>query len=428
MASHETQSANLVMLTDNPQAYQTFAKLLTNFDFNINSQRVENIDALGVIHAKTPIDLLAYWYTEDSQVASRLLTFLRSVPQPPVTLLISQSLSAQNYIEAAKLGASDVINAKLLAQFPFVVQRELINLKIRRRLDDTVRRLEELSIVNESELKAPVDVVGMNEMVPIIDEALKNDEFELLFQPIIAVEDDGCDNYEIFLRIKHQGEYILPGEFLPVAEQYGLIASIDRWVVKHAVRRFKAEEQVKKIKNRNERKLRFFVNLSGHSLVDQVVLNNIIREIYRAKLSPRSFVIEIDKNTILSRLETVKALNRNIKKLQLEFAIDVYEASDNALNYLQHLKLDYIKLSQKTVAALNEDDSKRDEVKEIVRKAKANNIRVIASQVENASLLPTLYELGVHYLQGYAIAEPDTRLDYSMVNTTLEHTMTFNIG
>ena len=91
-------------------------------------------------------------------------------------------------------------------------------------------------------------------------------------------------------------------------------------------------------------------------------------------------------------------------------------------------KLDYIKLSQKTVAALNEDDSKRDEVKEIVRKAKANNIRVIASQVENASLLPILYELGVQYLQGYAIAEPDTRLDYSMVNTTLEHTMTFNIG
>ena len=119
-------------------------------------------------------------------------------------------------------------------------------------------------------------------------------------------------------------------------------------------------------------------------------------------------------------MQNTKSFNQNIKKLQLEFAIDHYESSDNTLNYLKHISLDYVKVNNTVTKDLDKDPKKCQALKEIIIKARENNIKVIASQVEHADVLPMLYELGVDYIQGYLIAEPSTRLEHPNLGDTIE--------
>jgi EAL domain-containing protein (putative c-di-GMP-specific phosphodiesterase class I) len=380
---------------------------------------LENLDTLPALQTAKRLDLLVYLHQRNPVDDKRLVQILKKMDDPPALILIADHLTPQDYILASRLGACEVVNAAMPAQFTFVIRREFAALEARRRLNEAVRQMRENQIVDETHLEPAAETGGMGEMVEVIDDALKNNRLELLFQPIMAVEDDGHDNFEIFLRIKQGDDFIMPEDFLPTAEQFGLMPAIDRWVVKNAIRRFKAEEQVKMIKKQTQRGLRFFLNISGHSLVDEVIMSNIILEIASAKLNPGNFVIEVDKNTILSRLQKTKSLNQNVKKLKLEFAIDFFEESDISLNYIKHLELDYLKLSRNVVTDIHKNPDKKNAIREIVKKARENNIRVVATQVENAEVLPSLYELGVDYIQGYVIAEPGPRLSAAILDTTI---------
>ena len=143
-------------------------------------------------------------------------------------------------------------------------------------------------------------------------------------------------------------------------------------------------------------------------------------EIVKAKFDPGTFVIEVDKKTVLSRLQKAKSLNQNIKKLKLEFAIDHYEASDNSLNYLKHISLDYIKVNKSVIQDIDKMPEKKEALRQIVAKARENNLKVVASQVEHAEVLPILYELEVDYIQGFVIAEPSKRLEHPNLDDTIE--------
>lgn len=413
-------TAKLVFTGDDKQGCTSFMDMLSDTGFAVDHHVLENLDTLPALQTAKRLDLLIYLHQRNPVDEKRLVQILKKMDDPPALILIADKLTPQDYIQASRLGACEVVNAAMPAQFTFVIRREFAALEARRRLNEAVRHMRENQIVDETNLEPPAEVSGgMGEMVEIIDDALKNNKLELLFQPIMAVEDDGHDNFEIFLRIKQGDDFIMPDAFLPTAEQFGLMPAIDRWVVKNAIRRFKAEEQVKLIKKQTQRGLRFFLNISGHSLVDEVIMSNIILEITSAKLNPGNFVIEVDKNTILSRLQKTKSLNQNVKKLKLEFAIDFFEESDISLNYIKHLELDYLKLSRNVVTDIHKNPEKKDAVRQIVAKARENSIRVVATQVENAEVLPSLYELGVDYIQGYVIAEPGPRLSAAILDATI---------
>lgn len=155
-------------------------------------------------------------------------------------------------------------------------------------------------------------------------------------------------------------------------------------------------------------KLRFFINLSLHTLVDAVAVDEIVQHIADAELPAGSFVIEVDKNTILSRLQKAKSLNRDIKRLQLQFAMDHYDIDDISLNYLEHLELDYIKLTRTLVHDIDRAPHRRKQTEAIVERAHQAGSRVIASQIEHARELAIMYERGVDCFQGYVIAQPAT--------------------
>jgi EAL domain-containing protein (putative c-di-GMP-specific phosphodiesterase class I) len=416
----EKETAHVIFITDRKDDYEKLSAMLKDFEFDIEIYVCASVKDLKSYHADKGCELLVYWHKTAAVEEKEIVTFMKAVSaDPPGLVLVAAGISPADYVQVAALQAADIVNSEVPAQFPFVIKREIKNVRTKRKLRKVVRKLEDETVADITEYELSEEGEDLAPMVSTIDQALKSNRLELLFQPILAVQPDGYDNYEIFLRIRNNDDYVMPKNFLPVAEQYGLMPAIDRWVVKNSIVRFKAEQQVRQIKKQG-RPLRFFVNISGHSLVDEVIMGGIITEIVSAKLDPGGFVLEVNKNTILSRLQKVKSLNQNIKKLKLQFAIDHYEESDIALDYLRHIDLDYIKLNKEIMDGVQGDKQKREAIREIVKKARSSNIKVIASQVEDAAVLPLLYEVGVDYIQGYLIAEPGTRLERAVIDASLD--------
>lgn len=420
---NENQSVNILFLIDKQSECDRIANLLGDLEFEIEWHWADSLKTLREYQDRNPCDLLLYWHQRKLVDESELTGYLDLIEDDPALILVADQTGPRDFIHASQLNAVDVINAGILAQFAFVVRREVASIYTRRKLEQAIEEITGERILDESTLDTHVEIASMSEVVEVIDDALKNNKFELLFQPIVAVQNDGYENYEIFLRIRHKGDFLKPADFIPTAEKYDLMPSIDEWVVNNAIKRFKAEEEVRKIRKLDEMPLRFFINISPYSLEKEDVMKKIISDVIFAKLSPGRFVFEVDKNAVLNRLKQVKLLNQSVKKLNLEFALDHYEQKDNKLNYLKHIALDYLKVDGEILNLVHKEPAKAEAVREIVQKARENNIKVIASQVENADALPVLYGLGVDYTQGFLIGEPGTRLEYQGFDTTITATV-----
>ena len=188
------------------------------------------------------------------------------------------------------------------------------------------------------------------------------------------------------------------------------MTAIDCWVVEHAIAKLNQEEDKRLEKAKRSRvlprKVRFFINISGHSLVDKTVLSKLIKTMVAAKASPERIVLDVDERTVLSRLATARLLNRNIKKLKLEFALNHYTEEDNLLNYLKYMSIDYVKLKSDLIEDVEQDTRKQKAVNLIVARAQSNGIKTMACTVESMATMSYLYQIGLDYLQGYAIADP----------------------
>lgn len=359
-------------------------------------------------------DLIIFRRDSTAPGSTTLARFRESLDDPPALLLLTNTAEPADYLQAGQMQADHVVDLDMPAQLEFTVRRAFEHVRLRRRYEQVRHELEQQHVIEDSAYDEPREGEPIPALATTIDEALTNERLELLFQPILSVKDDGYENHEIFLRITGDDGYLMPGEFLPIAERYGLMPSIDRWVVEHAITSFKEEQQRLENTDRSSSP-RFFINISSHSLVDPVVIEEITNMIARAELPPGSIVIGVDRNTIISRLHNSKELNNQIKELQLQFAMDHFDIRDNSLNYLNHVQLDYIKLDQALVRGIHATPQQQDNVRAIVDKAHHHDIRVIASQVEQARELAVLYDLGVDYIQGHLIAEPSNRLEHDVV-------------
>lgn len=367
-----------------------------------------DLEELRTNHAKFGADLIAFRFESAEDDATGADRFRKTLDDSPGLILLTEGATPEDYLRAGKASADNLTDLDMPAQFDFTLRKELEHTHLRRLYREARARLEEERVIDDSEFSEPGDSDSLPPMVEAIDHALENDRMELLFQPILSVADAGHENHEVFLRIQGNDGYLMPGDFLPVAERYGLMPAIDRWVVERAIARF-AKEQDRREHNGGGR-LRFFLNISLHSLVDPVAIREIVGNIRKAGLPAGSFVIELDKNTILSRLKMSKALNRHIKDMKLQFAMDHYDIDDNSLNYLKHVRLDFIKLNQSLIRDVHTHPERRDHVREIVSRVHESGIQVVASQVEKASELAMLYDAGVDHVQGYLIAEPSSEL------------------
>jgi diguanylate cyclase (GGDEF)-like protein/PAS domain S-box-containing protein len=227
--------------------------------------------------------------------------------------------------------------------------------------------------------------------------------FELFYQPIVAIgkNSDEREHFELLLRLRDEnGARVAPAEFIPAAERYNVMPSIDRWVVRQALDRV-----VHRVSS-GVKPYTVAVNLSGTSLNDERFLEYLIAELSARDLAPGAMCFEITETAAIANLGNAVYFMRELKSRGCHFALDDFGSGLSSFMYLKTLPVDYLKIDGQFIENVTRDPVNRSMVEAISQVGKAMGIQTIAERVESAEVLAELGRLGVGYAQGFHIAKP----------------------
>jgi diguanylate cyclase (GGDEF)-like protein/PAS domain S-box-containing protein len=234
-----------------------------------------------------------------------------------------------------------------------------------------------------------------------ITQALAEDHFELLAQPIQPLRGDDPTQYELLLRMRDgHGDLIPPGTFLYIAERLGLIGEIDRWVVAHAIDLL-AEHRA------GGRDLRFEVNLSGNSIGDPELLELIERSLRETGVPPDRLIFEITETAAVANIARAARFAERLSELGCHFALDDFGAGFGSFYYLKHLPFDYLKIDGEYVRHCAGNETDRILISAVVQIARGMGKHTIAEFVGDQETVEVLTRLGVDYGQGYFLGRPE---------------------
>jgi EAL domain-containing protein (putative c-di-GMP-specific phosphodiesterase class I) len=216
----------------------------------------------------------------------------------------------------------------------------------------------------------------------------------LYSQPIVSLT-GGRPTEELLLRmIGRDGEIIQPGSFLPVAEKFGLIIEIDRWVVTEAIR----------IAASSQRAIE--VNLSAKSIGTSDLLPLIEHQIREHGADPANLVFEITETALMRDLTAGQAFAHGLAEIGCGVALDDFGTGYGSFTYLKTLPITYLKIDIEFVRDLVTNQANRHVVKAIVSLAKAFGLRTIAEGIEDEETLTLLRAEGVDFGQGFHLGRP----------------------
>ena len=227
--------------------------------------------------------------------------------------------------------------------------------------------------------------------------ALAEERFVLLAQPIADLRTGALAHHELLLRMLDDGEQILPDAFLPIAEQFGLMAEIDRWV---------ATTAIAKLAEHAHRDLVFEVNLSGSSLGSPELLEAIRDALLQGGVAPGRLIFEITETEAVTNLEEAHAFAIQLAALGCRFALDDFGVGFGSFAYVKHLPFDFLKIDGEFVRHSATSDADRVILESLIHAARGLGKRTIAEYVEDEETETLLRELGVDFVQGYRIGPP----------------------
>jgi diguanylate cyclase (GGDEF)-like protein len=223
------------------------------------------------------------------------------------------------------------------------------------------------------------------------------------FQPLVDLEALEVVSLEALVRWNHpQRGRLLPGDFLPLAEQSGLVHDMTAHVLREAAREAAAW-------NRNRRpEVGVAVNLSGKDLHEPNLIATVAAALGEAGLPAHLLELEISENTIIADPFRTARILKELEAIGVRLAIDDFGAGTTSLQYLRRLRAHTLKIDRTLVAALEdrEDNRSASVLRAIVRLAHDLDLRVVAEGVETTVVLRRLRELGCDVIQGYLVGRP----------------------
>ncbi len=205
-------------------------------------------------------------------------------------------------------------------------------------------------------------------------------------------------HYEILLRLRGEdGTVIVPGEFLPAAERYGLAPSFDRWVIRNLFAYLDTHP---------EDEACYALNLSGRSLSDPGTAEFILDEIDQYRFDPARISFEVTETAAIDSLDACERLILSLKARGIQFALDDFGKGQSSFGYLKRLPVDTLKIDGDFVRGMSADREKLAIVKAMHTLGKELGKQTIAEQVETESDLACLRGMGVDFVQGYLLDVP----------------------
>jgi diguanylate cyclase (GGDEF)-like protein len=242
--------------------------------------------------------------------------------------------------------------------------------------------------------------------------ALMEDRFRLAQLPIAGLRSDSIQMYDLLVRmIDEQGKSILPSEFIPAAERNNMMKNIDRWMLAAAM----------KFCNKGDAD-RVFVRLSKQSITDSTTAAWMQQILDEVSFDCSRLVVQVPERDAATHIKQTKALVEQARKLGIGFAIEHYGVDQERFQILDLLKPDYIKIDGELMHTLMTDTAMQECVNKIVKAAQAREIKTIAERVENANAMAVLFQLGLDFMQGHYVHEPEVVIQDvdSGVTTTLD--------
>ncbi len=242
----------------------------------------------------------------------------------------------------------------------------------------------------------------------LIQQTIREDKFVLVYQPIIDNLDSGKECYEVLLRMPGpNGEMVLPPVFLPMAQRFGLMTDIDRWVIVHAMKTL-ADFLV------SGREIVFSINLSGQSLADPSFLPLVKEQMALNHLPPGCVIFEFTEQSALRHLENVKSFIEGLQDAGCRFALDNFGTGFSSFVYLKNLPVDFIKIDGSFVNSMALNSIDETMVLSIIHIARSLGMKTIAEFVPDEKTMAMLRHAGVDYAQGYYLGTPSERLPVNL--------------
>lgn len=234
--------------------------------------------------------------------------------------------------------------------------------------------------------------------VPMIREALSEERFRLVFQPVLDIRTGRIEQYEVLLRmLGEDGRLMAPAEFITVAEETGLIHDIDRWVVAEALQVLAGSTEP----------IRLNVNLSGKAFNDASLVPFFKRKLEQIKGDPTRITFEITETAAIGNLEETRKMVQQLRDMGCRFALDDFGAGFNSYAHLKQFPVDTVKIDGSFIANLTSDHIDRKLVRSMADISKRLGKNTVAEFVEDLETLRLLEELGVDSAQGFFIGRPD---------------------
>ena len=250
---------------------------------------------------------------------------------------------------------------------------------------------------------------------PLIErlrEAIRSDSFELIYQPITAVQGSHEAQYQTLLRMRDAGGELLPAaEILPHAERAGLVTDIDRWVLNRAMRVLRQQRD-------NGRDIRLFVpqSMATMTAIDQG--SWLKAALAEHELPGSALVLESRFEDALRDPSALVAVANAMREDDVQMCLGQYEHTADADHLLDQVPLGYIKLASKYVAS-NASRIVRDEMRMLIERAHKFYIQVVGHRVEDASVAATLWMSGIDYIQGNLVRGAADTLDFDFNSAVL---------
>ncbi len=282
--------------------------------------------------------------------------------------------------------------------------------KARDVIDRAHRCAEELTDGNGLRIYDPADelaaAASRGNVLAMLQQALERNSFRLLFQPIISLRGDSHEHYEVLLRLLDpQGAEVPPGEFLGVAKEAGLATRIDRWVLLNSIKLL--------AEHRNKgHSTRLMVHLSGASIQDASLLAWLGVALKASRLPSDALIFQLDEQDAVAYLKQAKALTQGLVGLGCRIALSQFGCVLNPFNTLKHLNAEFVKIDGSYTQDLSRQEN-QDALKQLLADLHEQARQTIVPFVDSATVLATLWQAGVGYIQGQYLQGPSQSMDYN---------------
>ncbi len=251
-------------------------------------------------------------------------------------------------------------------------------------------------------------MVKLLEIEADIRRALRNDEFELYYQPVVNIKTGKVVGCEALTRWNDpkKGIILSPGEFLPIAEETGLITEIDKWAL------YTACKQNIEWQKMGISPIQVAVNLSFKQLTEKQVLKNVIQVIESTSLDPKYLELELTENVFIENTESTIDIFYKLKEMGIKLLIDDFGTGYSSLTYLQRLPINGLKIDQLFIRNMTKHSQNMAVTKAIISLAHNFNLKVIAEGVETKNQFDILSAQSCDEVQGFLFSKPIPAKDF----------------